>query len=128
MQKLFLSLPRRRRDNDEIGATMTDALYDYWDKRGEIQTPDGDFFHVDHKYYSKATPTTTTTASSTRRRRRRRRGTVVLLHGLKSNSNSTLSLELANSYVRMGFDVSCVNFRGFYIESILTTSPNLTLT
>ena len=36
----------------------------------------------------------------------------MLLHGLESNSNSTLSLDLANSYVRKRFDISCINYRG----------------
>jgi len=69
----------------------------FWDERQRIDTPDGDFFHVDYKY---------TNADCSE-------GTIVLLHGLQSNSNSSLSVDLANAYHhQLGMDVVCINFRG----------------
>lgn len=40
------------------------------------------------------------------------KGTVLLLHGPNSNSNSILSVELARSYVDVGLDTAYINFRG----------------
>ena len=94
---------------------------DYWDVRRRIDTPDGDFFHVDMKYrhFDKSNTanhpdndtsndnddiwwksTTTTTTSTTEKTKNSSAGTVLILHGLESNSNSTLSLEMAQAYVR----------------------------
>jgi len=75
----------------------------YWDRRQRINTPDGDFFDVDWKYSSGII-----------------KGKVVIQHGLEANSNSSLCIELAESYVSKGFDVACINFRGCSGE------PNLT--
>lgn len=70
----------------------------FWDERKRIDTPDGDFYHVDYKY--------ATTDNNME-------GTIVLLHGLQSNSNSSLSIDLANAYHgRLGMNVVCLNFRG----------------
>ena len=66
----------------------------FYDERHRIDTPDGDFFHVDYKYGSNE-------------------GTIVLLHGLQSNSNSSLCIDLATAYHhRLNMNVACVNFRG----------------
>ena len=67
----------------------------YWDARERIHTPDGDFFDVDYKYAALAS-----------------KGTVIVLHGLESNSNTTLSTGVANAHHRNGFDVACINMRG----------------
>lgn len=69
----------------------------FWDYRQQIHTPDGDFYHVDYKY--------TTNEEN--------KGTIVLLHGLQSNSNSSLSIDLAKAYHhQLGMNVACMNFRG----------------
>eukprot|EP00978_Attheya_sp_CCMP212_P015829 scaffold40970_cov49-Attheya_sp.AAC.2 len=69
----------------------------YWDERERVDTPDGDFFHVDHKYVSSE---------------KVRRGRVVMLHGLESSSNSTLSVDMAKAFHALNLDVACINFRG----------------
>lgn len=69
----------------------------FWDKRERIDTPDGDWFHVDYKF---------TGDNSTSK------GMVVLLHGLESNSDSKLSRDMTNAYLQESFDVACLNFRG----------------
>lgn len=67
----------------------------FWDERQRIDTPDNDFFHVDYKYGTNE------------------EGIVVVLHGLQSNSNSSLSIDLANAYHhQLGMTVACINFRG----------------
>lgn len=70
----------------------------FWDERQRIDTPDGDFYHVDYKYANTDDVD----------------GTVVLLHGLQSNSNSSLSIDLAKAYHHQltGMNVACMNFRG----------------
>eukprot|EP00568_Trieres_chinensis_P006991 CAMPEP_0183303456 /NCGR_PEP_ID=MMETSP0160_2-20130417/8889_1 /TAXON_ID=2839 ORGANISM="Odontella Sinensis, Strain Grunow 1884" /NCGR_SAMPLE_ID=MMETSP0160_2 /ASSEMBLY_ACC=CAM_ASM_000250 /LENGTH=548 /DNA_ID=CAMNT_0025466363 /DNA_START=212 /DNA_END=1855 /DNA_ORIENTATION=- len=70
---------------------------DYYDERETIETPDGDFFHVDRKYVGDG---------------RVAKGLVVALHGLESNANATLSVDIAEAHRRNGFDVAYINFRG----------------
>ena len=75
----------------------------YYDRRERIVTPSGgSFFTVDHKYYNS---TTTATKSSSR-------GTVIIVHGLESNSNSSLCIDMSNAFLSKGYDVSVINFRG----------------
>lgn len=73
----------------------------FWDNRERVETEDGDWFHADTKLCSedKAAPT------------------VLLLHGLQSNSNSSNSMELARGFNRMGLHCVCLNFRGCSGES-----------
>ena len=72
---------------------------DFWDERQRILTPDGDFFHVDYKYHGDdGAPSS--------------KGLVIVVHGLQSNSNSSLSVDLGKAYRNQGFDVACINFRG----------------
>ncbi len=68
----------------------------FWDKRERIDTPDGDWFHIDIKFANSA----------------KCQGTVLLLHGLESNSMSPLAMDMAKAYVKLGWDVRCLNFRG----------------
>jgi predicted alpha/beta-fold hydrolase len=94
----------------------------YWDKRERIDTPDGDFFHVDYKFANINnddddddesdstisniyTGGTDTTGSNSK-------GMVVIVHGLESNSNSTVCINMARSFHSHDFDVACMNFRG----------------
>jgi predicted alpha/beta-fold hydrolase len=78
------------------GIISSPKLLDFfWDKRERIDTPDGDWFHVDYKFSGENS-----------------KGMVVLLHGLESNSDSKLSRDMTNAYQQQGFDVACLNFRG----------------
>lgn len=69
---------------------------DFWDEREKVLIDD-DFFHVDYKYADM---------------NKSSRGLVVLVHGLESNSNSSLSTNMARAYQHYNFDVACLNFRG----------------
>ena len=75
----------------------------FWDERQRILTPDGDFFHVDYKYHAKGEDKDDAAAPN---------GLVIVVHGLQSNSNSSLSVDLGRAYLNQGFDVACINFRG----------------
>ncbi|KAL3797146.1 hypothetical protein HJC23_000484 [Cyclotella cryptica] len=71
----------------------------YYDERERVVTPSGGaFFSVDHKYAS-------ATASPPR-------GTVIIVHGLESNSNSTLCIDMSEAFHRRNYDVAVINFRG----------------
>lgn len=71
----------------------------FWDERQRFETPDSDFFDVDFKYQTSAEEPSN-------------KGLVIILHGLQSNSNSSLSVDMATGYRNQGFDVACMNFRG----------------
>lgn len=76
----------------------------FWDERVRVDTQCGqDFFHADVKYAA---------TKKTKWQSEDSKGMVVLVHGLESNSNSSLSIDMANAYVQEGFDVVCLNFRG----------------
>jgi len=76
----------------------------FWDERQRITTPcEQDFFTVDVKYAGER---------KTKYQSVESKGIVVLIHGLESNSNSSLSTDMANAYVEDGFDAVCINFRG----------------
>jgi len=68
---------------------------DWYDKRERIETPDHDFFHVDFKY------------ATFEEKMQESRGMVVILHGLESNAESPLTIDMARSYLNQGFDVAC---------------------
>jgi predicted alpha/beta-fold hydrolase len=74
----------------------------FWDEREMIRTDDGDFFDVDFKYVK----------NSNLSNEKQGKGTVILVHGLESNSNSTVSTNMAKSFISQGFDVACINHRG----------------
>ena len=40
------------------------------------------------------------------------KGLIVIVHGLESNSNSTVSQHMARAFIDKKFDVACVNFWG----------------
>lgn len=73
---------------------------DFWDSRERINTPDGDWFHADTKYSngdfgSDEVPT------------------VLILHGLESNSDSMLTKEMAHLVTsELKMHCTCLNFRG----------------
>lgn len=80
----------------------------YYDRRERIITPSGgSFFTVDHKYYNNSTTTSGNTAKKSSSR-----GTVIIVHGLESNSNSSLCIDMSNAFLSKGYDVSVINFRG----------------
>lgn len=76
-----------------------ESMTQFWDSRERIDTPDGDFFHVDCKLHH---PTNNN----------KKRGMVIMCHGLESNSDSNLSRDMARAYYNTGLDVACLNFRG----------------
>jgi uncharacterized protein len=78
-----------------------DVYGSFWERRQRIDTPDGDFFHVDYKYHSDDSDASPSS-----------KGIVVIVHGLQSSSNSSLSVDLGRAFSNQGFDVACVNFRG----------------
>jgi predicted alpha/beta-fold hydrolase len=82
----------------------TPTQQNYWNRRERIATPDGDFFHVDYKDQPVQS-----------------KGLMILIHGLESNSESPLILDMARAYFALGLDVCCISFRGCSGE------PNLTL-
>lgn len=67
----------------------------YWDRRERIETPDGDWFHVDHKNCQGEC-----------------KGVMILIHGLEASSESSLSIDMAKAYSDLGLHVACINFRG----------------
>jgi uncharacterized protein len=80
-------------------ASEPDRHGTFWDHRQRITTPDSDFFHVDYRYHSDSGIPSS-------------KGIVVIVHGLQSNSNSSLSVDMGRAYHKRGFDVACINFRG----------------
>lgn len=81
------------------GIRPKESECDYWDKREKFNTPDGDFFHVDYKFQDADIEGGG-------------EGMVVIIHGLESNSNSSLCQNMARAYQQINMDVACINFRG----------------
>ena len=78
--------------------------YTFWDERQRITTPcQQDFYTVDIKYAGER---------KTQYQSHDSKGMVVLIHGLESNSNSSLSTDMSRAYVEDGFDAVFINFRG----------------
>ena len=81
-----------------------DSICTFWDERQRITSCcSQDFFSVDIKYASERKTTYQSVESN---------GLVVIIHGLESNSNSSLSTDMAAAYHHDGLDVVCINFRG----------------
>jgi len=71
-----------------------------WDKRERMETPDGDVFDVNWKYYNTDTDTNDIPI-------------VLICHGLESDSDSPLVKDMVNAFQsRVGMDAACINFRG----------------
>ncbi len=82
-----------------LGIVEGERKCEYWDKRERFDTPDGDFFDVDYKFQDPEIEGGG-------------KATVIIIHGLESNSNSSLSTNMAKAYMERGMDVACINFRG----------------
>jgi predicted alpha/beta-fold hydrolase len=90
----------------------------FWDERERIDTPDGDWFHADSKYYCHPDPHDITSATAP---------TVLLLHGLQSSSYGNLAVEMARAFGSMQMNVICLNFRGCSKDNSGANIPNDTL-
>jgi predicted alpha/beta-fold hydrolase len=71
-----------------------------WTKRERIETPDGDWFHVDSRMTDKYTTGKAEDAPW-----------VVVCHGLESSSESSLSQEMAVAFNDIGMNCVCLNYR-----------------
>ena len=80
------------------------AEQQYWDRRERIETPDGDWFHVDWKDNTANTNDEANEANA--------KGLMILIHGLESSSESPLVVDMAKAYQSLNLDVCCINFRG----------------
>ncbi|GAX18977.1 uncharacterized protein FisN_8Hh198 [Fistulifera solaris] len=71
------------------------ASTQFWHHRERIETPDGDWFHVDSRWVSRSDAPT-----------------VLIFHGLESNSESMNTQEMAQAFNDIGMHAICLNFRG----------------
>ncbi|KAL7534285.1 hypothetical protein ACHAXR_005770 [Thalassiosira sp. AJA248-18] len=77
---------------------------DWWDERHQVTSScEQGFYTVDIKYAGERKTQYQSVGG---------KGMVVLMHGMESNSNSSLSTDLGQAYVEDGFDVVCIHFRG----------------
>lgn len=91
---------------EKLGLTNPDRE-GFYEERQRFETPDGDFFDVDFKYQHSID-----NSDGVTNRKLSSKGMIIILHGLQSNSQSSLSVDLATAYRNEGFDVACMNFRG----------------
>lgn len=78
--------------NDEPSSSNTSK---FWHHRERIETPDGDWFHADSRYVGRSDAPT-----------------VLIFHGLESNSESINTQEMAQAFTDIGMHAVCLNFRG----------------
>lgn len=110
ISSIVLPSSNKLRSDAALGDDNTNA---FWDERQRIDTScNQDFFSVDIKYASDRKTAYQSVESN---------GMVVIIHGLESNSNSSLSTDMASAYHNDGLDVVCINFRG------CCGTPNLSL-
>lgn len=96
-----------------LGFIPSETNCDYWDNRERIRTKDGDFFDVDYKYVSSNSGRNGDNVDDDIQNGNSiSKGLVVIVHGLESNSNSTVCVNMARSFHSYDFDVACINFRG----------------
>ena len=94
---------------------------DYWDVRERIETLDGDWFHADTKYAISDMANSNSSSNNIDDNKNglhahARPARVVLIHGLESNSNSSLSQQIAQACHQQGMTVTCLNFRSCSIN------------
>jgi predicted alpha/beta-fold hydrolase len=77
---------------------------DFWTCRERFHTKDGDFFDVDYKFVDDNSDLSVEKRTSD--------GMVIIIHGLESNSNSSLCTNMGNAFIEKNMDVACINFRG----------------
>ena len=77
---------------------------DFWTCRERFNTKDGDFFDVDYKFVDDNSDLSVEKRTSD--------GMVIIIHGLESNSNSSLCTNMGNAFIEKNMDVACINFRG----------------
>ena len=78
----------------------------FWDHRERIETPDGDWFHADSKMVSKHHN------DNDNKNNDGPPPTVLIVHGLESNTDSPAVKEMAVSFRAQGMNVVGLNFRG----------------
>ena len=74
-----------------------------YDRRERWETPDADWFHVDFMFHPNGSSLGGAEGP---------RPMAVVLHGLESSSTALLPRSMAQAFVRQGFDVAALNFRG----------------
>lgn len=100
-----------------LGIVQPESTCEYWDDRERIRTNDGDFFDVDFKYVKNAnydghSDDSDSDNSDTIENNNESEGIVIIVHGLESNSNSSVCVNMARSFHSHNLDVACINFRG----------------
>ena len=105
-----------------LGIVKQESICDYWDERERIRTHDGDFFDVDYKYVSNNNDNANSndddpddendSEANEKNIQNESEGIVIIVHGLESNSNSSVCMNMARSFHSRNFDVACMNYRG----------------
>ena len=105
----FLSQSSNTRNNNENNKTA------FWHYRERVQTPDGDWFHADSRGYHDVQHCRSTEPQL---KARQHPITVIIIHGLESNTNSPVVQQMALAFERQlsecntPIHVVGLNFRG----------------
>ena len=123
MMEAFRVASMNHNENLVLDTTPPPPPPPFWDRRERIRTPDGDFFHVDIKHSqpqlhdeiidpnnnNNNSVLGETNIASTK-------SIVILLHGLQSNSQSPVCMEMASAILhhsqKNDCECHCINFRG----------------
>ena len=81
--------------------------------RERINTPDGDFLDLDFVSFKAQDESVTSKCTA-------KKATVVILHGLESNTKGPLVTKMTNAFLSKGFSCCLVSFRGCSGEDNLT--------
>eukprot|EP00554_Chaetoceros_debilis_P007541 CAMPEP_0194076452 /NCGR_PEP_ID=MMETSP0149-20130528/3251_1 /TAXON_ID=122233 /ORGANISM="Chaetoceros debilis, Strain MM31A-1" /LENGTH=452 /DNA_ID=CAMNT_0038757201 /DNA_START=117 /DNA_END=1475 /DNA_ORIENTATION=+ len=110
----YMYFPNQRSSEIDSSSKTIDNFQ--WDQRQTIETPDGDFFHVDWKFVKKVEqdnievgtyrPEDDMSSNSATT------PLVLICHGLQSNSDSPLAKDMAIAFNNVGMDAACINTRG----------------
>ncbi|KAL7570524.1 hypothetical protein ACA910_004300 [Epithemia clementina (nom. ined.)] len=116
-----------------VDQTKKVSTQKFWDVRERVETPDGDWFHADTKFPTSSKdyhdvhhyPQQQNTLKNQKGMMNDRRPTrVLLVHGLESNSNSSLSQQIAQACHQQGMTVTCLNFRSCSVNEKGELLPN----